>query len=451
MEADARCENLNLMVLGLALLYVYVTGPFWRHINSDTHYLDQYTFIQPLYQHLQKMVSCPDLLITNIPENLISCRQPDSAVVTSVLNTTASLTEENRPLLLSIFKSLAEQFVAVVERQLADFLPGGKYGSEPTEEERLKMQHCQLTNLLGESCFGDLDYSMHKNRGASLHFHSTTNMLKRNRPISGWLSNKSSHEKTILIEKSKKLGPDMREAGRNQQRLVMEDLQRNIEAEELEEKRKAEKQFHYKNKLAEDISAQGGLCRTKEDIKKLVDKQKGATNKLNALKLQIRYIKTFLDAKDPRLQLSNISLDDMSKNLSSFLLEHFGPGSSTSIPEAAAEEEEIEDFDEEFTFSCQGQTVAVFYSNDNDDEVFFIGQVLEVVSPEEATVTFMEQRGSTNTFKWPGSDSIENIKSKFVFCWNFNLIPQNRTWALPEGEWVELQRKWRQYIKTFCY
>ena len=33
-QADALCDKLSVMVLGLALMYVYNTGPFWFMINS---------------------------------------------------------------------------------------------------------------------------------------------------------------------------------------------------------------------------------------------------------------------------------------------------------------------------------------------------------------------------------------------------------------------------------
>ena len=51
------------MLLGLALVYIYVFGPFRNMINSDIHYLDQYLFIQPLYFFLKEMIEHPDILL----------------------------------------------------------------------------------------------------------------------------------------------------------------------------------------------------------------------------------------------------------------------------------------------------------------------------------------------------------------------------------------------------
>ena len=58
--------------------------------------------------------------------------------------------------------------------------------------------------------------------------------------------------------------------------------------------------------------------------------------------------------------------------------------------------------------SPQGQTVAVCC-----DDRFYIGQVLLPIRPNLAKITFMEQRGMANTFKWPGSDVTEEV---FYIC-----------------------------------
>ena len=45
----------------------------------------------------------------------------------------------------------------MLERQLADFLPDGKYGADPSPELQEQMKHCKLTNLLGKYVFGDVE------------------------------------------------------------------------------------------------------------------------------------------------------------------------------------------------------------------------------------------------------------------------------------------------------
>ena len=179
MLADASCQKLNTMLLGLALMYVYITGPFWIFVRSEIHYLDQYTFIQPMHEILKGMSEHPEMILQegSIPDELNAFCIRNEPAAEAVCQAREELPQDHRHLLEMAIKGLAGEFVITLERQLADFLPGGKYGSAPTEEDRQRMAHCQLTNLVDEACFADQDYTIFRNRHASLHHHFTLNML----------------------------------------------------------------------------------------------------------------------------------------------------------------------------------------------------------------------------------------------------------------------------------
>ena len=221
--ADASCQKLNTMLLGLALMYVYITGPFWIFVRSEIHYLDQYTFIQPMHEILKGMSEHPEIILQegSIPDELNAFCIRNEPAAQAVCQAREELPQDHRHLLEMVIKGLAGEFVIALERQLADFLPGGKYGSAPTEEDRQRMAHCQLTNLVGEACFADLDYTMFRNRHASLHHHSTLNMLKRNETVSKWLNSKPKEEKMKLLSKARKFGPRMRKQSRQQELIVL--------------------------------------------------------------------------------------------------------------------------------------------------------------------------------------------------------------------------------------
>ena len=124
-------------------------------INSDIHYLDQYSYIQPLYFFLKEMIEHPDLLLgdtDSVPAEIESfrLRSPRTPTTDKVLQFRQVALATDKDLLLHVMKVLAKHFVDVMDHQLADFLPFGKYGSAPTDELRQRMQHCQLTNLLGK-------------------------------------------------------------------------------------------------------------------------------------------------------------------------------------------------------------------------------------------------------------------------------------------------------------
>ena len=78
-------------------------------------------------------------------------------------------------------------------------------------ELRQRMKHCKLTCLVGEQAFGDLDFSIFKRRYASLHHHSTLQMMKRNKPISMWFSSKDEEEQKCLLNLCAEKAPLLRQ------------------------------------------------------------------------------------------------------------------------------------------------------------------------------------------------------------------------------------------------
>ena len=109
-------------------------------VNSDMHYLDQYTYIQPMYFAL-KTFTQPDMLLEEdaVPHDLESFRLRKRAAVDSVVQVRNLLTQEQKVSLRPVMRCLAEELVGVTERQLCDFLADGKYGSPPTPELWEKM------------------------------------------------------------------------------------------------------------------------------------------------------------------------------------------------------------------------------------------------------------------------------------------------------------------------
>ena len=245
-------------------------------INSDIHYLDQYSYIQPPYFFLKEMIEHPDLLIGNtdsVPAEIESfrLRSPWTHTTDKVLQFREVALATDKDLLLHVMKVLAKHFVDVMDCQLADFLPFGKYGSAPTDELRQRMQHCQLTNLLGEACFTDLDDSMFKNRAATLHHPSTLHMGKRNCPVSSWLSKKSADEQSRLLSQAPKCGPQMRQASKQKQLAVLEEIQESLPEQQREKRAREQKQMQVKRNLADEIHTQGGACKSCNDVENLLE------------------------------------------------------------------------------------------------------------------------------------------------------------------------------------
>ena len=73
-----------------------------------------------------------------------------------------SVTEDRRDKVKVIRKAVCAGCVAVTERQLVHFRPGGKFHGAEDPELRARLQHSKLTNLVGEQAFGNLDVNLFK-------------------------------------------------------------------------------------------------------------------------------------------------------------------------------------------------------------------------------------------------------------------------------------------------
>ena len=64
---------------------------------------------------------------------------------------------------------------------LKDLLEGGKYSTLLCYEDQKTLQHCRLTNVMGENAFGHMNFDMGKRRHTTFHHRFTTQMLGRNK------------------------------------------------------------------------------------------------------------------------------------------------------------------------------------------------------------------------------------------------------------------------------
>ena len=119
-------------------------------------------------------------------------------------------------------------FIDVTERQLVDFLPGVYMAQSPMQHWGIKC-HFNLTNLLSENEFGNLDFSYFKRRGATLFNHSGIQMVKRNKTISSWLASKSSAEQCALLKMAQTKSHELHNSNKTQEGNVLKIYQGILE------------------------------------------------------------------------------------------------------------------------------------------------------------------------------------------------------------------------------
>ena len=188
--ADLGDERLLALVCAVAVLFLRVTGPFFQLVQSSVKYTDFHVYIQKMEAVFSRCCEdASDLLDPGYTGVFGAELELTSTMKTAVF----TYAETHSVAVKSALEFVMRETLLVTRRQLADFLPEGKYGSVLPAHIQEELGHCPLTNLIGENSFGELDFDMSQKRNCSFHHLSSINMMKHNK-TSRWLSHKGADE-----------------------------------------------------------------------------------------------------------------------------------------------------------------------------------------------------------------------------------------------------------------
>ena len=176
-------------------------------------------------------------------EPLFDIPVPQNEIFLSLVNCPAVIQNQAKP----IIRSLSKGFLEVLNLQLKDFLPHGKYHAVVDADLRGRLSHSKLTNITGEQCFGDLDFSLFKWRNASMHHLSTLNMLNRNWTVSSFLASLTAEEEQRVFKLSSKKAASIRKLHTEQEQQAIQRKCQHLEEVKqrkaaMEEKKRARKE-----------------------------------------------------------------------------------------------------------------------------------------------------------------------------------------------------------------
>ena len=298
--SDAQSDKVAVYVLTLAMIFYRITGPYWQVLGSHTQYLDFYQHVVELQTQLKEWMDDASTIFWEGLPSLFGRPTPNNNCFRAAL----SGDQETKNKVANVFQKVCASFVIVLERQLTDFLSGGRYHEVNDPALRQKLAHSHITNLLGEACFGDLDLSIYKRRNASCHHHSSLTMMIRNKTMDKWFCKKDPEAQKQLLKLSAKKGPGLRKKHREEDREVTRQrkiiLQQHRQQQEEREKTLAQKKAEIIRKLQDHA----GPCRTPADVDRMIQQLHLQRQRKEALQLEINYHKTVLGVKSPLLRTS---------------------------------------------------------------------------------------------------------------------------------------------------
>jgi aubergine-like protein len=463
---DCQSTEIQALIRALGIIYYVVTGPFWNLLQGDVEYVDQYKYIQDMLSKFKIWAADSSTLL-----NSTASIFPQYAVKIDLVGQQlfVETNEECALLTKSALEKIMAGFVEVTQRQLKDFLPGGDFGQEVSEELRETMKYCKLTNLLSEHEFGDLDFSQFRRRNASMHFHSTIQMVKRNKTISNWLSSKSPGEQSELLNKCRKKAVQLRKKHKEAELNITKQIREKLEEINRKKTESQAAKVELKRQIIERVTNQGGPCTSPSDVDNLLKrmKSKSESKQKEAIKDEIRYLKQVMGISDSRLVFGKKKLLELAADIKGVLSVNsdlpavpmelpsveMEPAPSVTSSKRKLDSENTNNIvsssstttRNNFKFTRQGVWVAVAYEED-----FFIGSVVDIKSPDLASIQFLSNI-KVNKFKWPSVDELADVESKFIFAMDFDVTSANgRVWEVPEFKYVKtLYKQYEQMYFDF--
>ena len=295
------------------------------------------------------------------------------------------------------------------------------------------------------------------------------------------------------MKQARYLGLRMHLASKQQQLIVLDELAeaqvlKKQEEQHKEEKRKQKHRLQV-DRIMVEVMDQGGVVSSADEILQVLKNQNTKGLKMRAIKAQVDYQKVIRKLSSPLLKTAKIPLAQLAINLATFLFgddaaqriqgqeiaeacvtrrptkqrQLIGQDSSEvtdtestdsdSENESEAEHEAFEQMCEDnfhFTYTHQEQTVAVFYSDEDENFTFYLGKVVSVENESLANVSFLSRKGNDNIFKWPEVEDLDTVSCKHVFYADFELLSKNRAYQVNPEHWEDLNVRWEEYLRLFC-
>ena len=244
--ADLKSDVIVALMQCLGLFYVKVTGPYWNLVaHSDVPYLLLHQHVVQIHRFLERCEKNPAEILINTQH----WSEDDPASVADIpdrlllYEAVFTISEECRDQLFTAIQLVAKAMKATITKQLVDFLPGWIYSTPPSDSDLARTHFAGTTNLSCEHHFGDLDSSQRRRPSATLHHHSSVQLIKRNRrKMMNWLDAMEFKQRKGLLQAARKGGKVLRERHINNGKPVLAAINDDMKSAKNKKRKNDERQ-----------------------------------------------------------------------------------------------------------------------------------------------------------------------------------------------------------------
>lgn len=287
---DTMCKGYVAGVRALGLLDKFVTGPYWRKLNS-----------------------CANILAFNEPLNILRLKLEELANDSSpLLDGTFKLFQDvdvhidamyDRLLIPdatdatthTYLEALMHSLLLILERQAEDQLPGGKH-HDPSDGLKRAAANVPTTNIISERDFGSLDMLLRMKPAASTHGLESLIMWTNNK-TGDWFRKLTKVERDLLMDKARKnKGIINRFKAREEE--VKQSRMEHLKKKQQSKKDKEDKQYSKRVNIAQAVEGKR-ICYAEGDVDTIMAglSEKEASTELH---LQLQYHQHVLKSKGER-------------------------------------------------------------------------------------------------------------------------------------------------------
>lgn len=303
----------NVAFRALGLVGKFVTGPWQRLVDRELSILELNTYYAEAKTVLAQWAENSTSVIAGDASTIFSgvdLKRDDTLTsLTSSCDTDAETAE--------LFSKMCSKILEVMDRQLADQLPGGKFW-DPSDHLQAQSRSCSSTNMSGERIFGRVDSTLKRAPNMTSEKVESRIMFSANK-TTDWLSGKAAADRVRIIQQARSKGAALSVQERKNREQFMEMLCVRLQTKRAAVEERENKRRDVTEKLVDDVVRLG--IWTADDVD---NKLTGCRAKVAALKTQINLLIKVIGVKpDVKLALTKSTLPELKAHFLHLLQQPF--------------------------------------------------------------------------------------------------------------------------------